>query len=307
MRGHAYFNFAAFDAVAAHCRNVKKWHTHNPAEHDRETYPDIESWEGYASGDIDKCPAFDFHAAMRWDLARVAESQHLVLLPGWEQSSGARHERYVAEVSGSTIWLACMSMAVEGDDIVWYLEPDPEQVRITAPPVEVADEDFMRDLRAVSPVASPDDFTMQTGPYARGVDGHAVYAPDNRLGPQRIEGDDIEALEAVQIGEYSTKDSGARVAFDSGMVRDTDEGKPRYDLIPLYPLRRLAELYARGAKKYGEYNWQRANSDEELARFKASAFRHLVQWLDGDTDEDHGIAVAWNVFAFVWLERKLGA
>ena len=28
---------------------------------------------------------------------------------------------------------------------------------------------------------------------------------------------------------YTTKDSGKRVEFDSGMKRDTQDGKPRYD------------------------------------------------------------------------------
>ena len=55
--------------------------------------------------------------------------------------------------------------------------------------------------------------------------------------------------------KYQTKDSGKRVEFKSGMRRDSTEGKPRYDLIPLEPLKRLAELYARGAEKYGDRNW----------------------------------------------------
>lgn len=105
--------------------------------------------------------------------------------------------------------------------------------------------------------------------------------------------------------KYITKDSGKRVNFKSGMRRDTDEGKPRYDLIPVMPLRRLAELYARGAEKYGDYNWQLANSEEELARFKASCMRHLFQWHNGEDDEDHAIAVVWNVFTYLYLEDKL--
>lgn len=105
--------------------------------------------------------------------------------------------------------------------------------------------------------------------------------------------------------KYTTKDSGKRADFESGMRRDTDEGKPRYDLIPLEPLKRLAELYARGAVKYGDKNWELANSPEELARFKASAFRHFIQWQNGETDEDHGIATVWNIFAVLHLEEKI--
>ena len=51
---------------------------------------------------------------------------------------------------------------------------------------------------------------------------------------------------------FSAKESGKRQEFDTGMVRDQQDGKPRYDLIPVGPLKRLADLYARGAIKYDE-------------------------------------------------------
>lgn len=104
---------------------------------------------------------------------------------------------------------------------------------------------------------------------------------------------------------YVTKDSGERVNFPSGMRRDVDTGKPRYDLIPIPPLTRLAELYARGAEKYGDENWQLANSDRELLRFRASFLRHAYQWMAGDYDEDHAIAAVWNIFAYLTIEDKL--
>lgn len=103
--------------------------------------------------------------------------------------------------------------------------------------------------------------------------------------------------------DYVTLDSGERQDYDSGMRRDTQQGKPRYDLIDRDFLRRWAELMARGAEKYGERNWELANSEEEVNRFKASAFRHLMQWLDGDETEDHAAAVAFNLAA---AERTKG-
>lgn len=109
------------------------------------------------------------------------------------------------------------------------------------------------------------------------------------------------------MSSYITKDSGKRKEFASGMRRDLDEGKPRYDLIPIPPLTRLADLYARGAVKYGDSNWQLADSPEELQRFKASFLRHAYQWLGGDTDEDHAIAAVWNIFAYLTIEEKLDA
>lgn len=104
--------------------------------------------------------------------------------------------------------------------------------------------------------------------------------------------------------DYTTKDSGKRSEFSSGMVRDTEEGKPRFDL--LFPegipyaeqmLTRFANLMARGAEKYDERNWEKASGEEELSRYKSSALRHLIQWITDETDEDHAAAVMFNVLA----------
>ena len=35
-----------------------------------------------------------------------------------------------------------------------------------------------------------------------------------------------------------------------------------------------------------------------------SAFRHLVKYLDGYTDEDHLIAAIWNLCGLAWTEQK---
>lgn len=99
---------------------------------------------------------------------------------------------------------------------------------------------------------------------------------------------------------YETKDSGKRVLYKSGFNRDSTVGKPRYDLIPTQLLTRIADLYARGAAKYGDSNWKRADTNEELERFKASAWRHFIQWQEGQEDEDHASAVMWNVIAYEW-------
>ena len=103
--------------------------------------------------------------------------------------------------------------------------------------------------------------------------------------------------------DFVTKDSGKRESYDSGMVRDTQDGKPDFSLMfpemPYneQPITRFAALMTRGAEKYGRRNWQVANSQEELERFKASAFRHFIQWLTGEKDEDHMAAVMFNLVA----------
>lgn len=106
---------------------------------------------------------------------------------------------------------------------------------------------------------------------------------------------------------FQVKDSGKREEYASGMRRDTQEGKPRFDLIDRVFLRRLAIHLAKGAEKYGEENWRLAEGEEELKRFRASAFRHLIQWLDGERDEDHAAAVAFNLAAAEMVLAKLEA
>ena len=66
-----------------------------------------------------------------------------------------------------------------------------------------------------------------------------------------------------------------------------------------------AELMTRGADKYGDNNWQLANSEEELNRFKSSAFRHFIQWLSCEDDEDHAMAVFFNITAYETIKEKV--
>jgi hypothetical protein len=105
--------------------------------------------------------------------------------------------------------------------------------------------------------------------------------------------------------EFKVKDSGERLDFKSGMRRDVNTGKIRYDLIPLFMLKRWAVHMTKGAEKYGENNWQLANSGEEYGRFKESAFRHFMQWYEGDVDEDHAAATFFNITASEYLKSRL--
>jgi hypothetical protein len=102
---------------------------------------------------------------------------------------------------------------------------------------------------------------------------------------------------------YETKDSGKRAEYASGMVRDVQDGKLRLDLVYWPMVRRWAELMDRGATKYGEENWRLADSLEEARRFRASLMRHLDQYLAGQTDEDHGAAVFYNLSALEYLRE----
>lgn len=96
------------------------------------------------------------------------------------------------------------------------------------------------------------------------------------------------------------KDSGKKDKFDSGFQRDSGDGKPNFDLIPYEVLKQIANHYTEGARKYGENNWRKASTEEEYKRFKRAALRHILQWSDGQVDEDHLSACIWNLMSYEW-------
>lgn len=112
------------------------------------------------------------------------------------------------------------------------------------------------------------------------------------------------SMAAVEEKMFSkVTDSGApRAEFDTGAVRDAASGKGRFDLIPMYVLKRLAVHYENGARKYADRNWEKGIP---LHRYVDSAFRHLAAFMDGDRTEDHLAAILWNVAGYVWTEREI--
>lgn len=84
-------------------------------------------------------------------------------------------------------------------------------------------------------------------------------------------------------------------------MRDTTEGKTNFLNVLFGPmLRRWAEHLTKGREKYpdpepGVPNWTLAQGKEEYLRAKESAFRHFLQWLQGERDEDHAAAVIFNI------------
>lgn len=88
--------------------------------------------------------------------------------------------------------------------------------------------------------------------------------------------------------------------FDSGAVRDSNEGKSRPDLISPYFTHRLGLRLMEGAKKYKERNWERGIPD---AAFLESLERHLVAYKMGKTDEDHAGAIAFNIMGIIHNEE----
>ena len=96
-------------------------------------------------------------------------------------------------------------------------------------------------------------------------------------------------------------DSGDRREFETGAVRDMAEGKGRCDLLPACALIRLSKHYEAGAVKYEPRNWEKGIP---LSVMLDSGIRHLFKYMDGQSDEDHLAAAAWNILGAMWMEEK---
>jgi len=94
--------------------------------------------------------------------------------------------------------------------------------------------------------------------------------------------------------------SSDRVKFASGAVRGTDVDHVRYDLVTPIGLRRLAETYAEGAKKYAPRNWEKGIPASNLLNH---LINHIERWRAGDRSEDHLAHAAWGLFALMHFEE----
>jgi len=68
----------------------------------------------------------------------------------------------------------------------------------------------------------------------------------------------------------------------------SDEGKLRWDLLPLELIEGIVKVLTYGAKKYTENGWQSAPNAK--ARYKAALLRHLVAYSKGEKiDPESGL------------------
>lgn len=105
---------------------------------------------------------------------------------------------------------------------------------------------------------------------------------------------------------FEVKDSGARMEFTSGMVRDVTTGKTDYSLVLDGPMfERWAVHLTKGAVKYEARNWMKASGAEELERFRQSGLRHFLQWFKGGVDEDHASAVYFNINGAEYVKGRV--
>lgn len=59
--------------------------------------------------------------------------------------------------------------------------------------------------------------------------------------------------------------------------------------------------FEEGAKKYGEYNWQKGIPESS---YIDSAVRHYMKYRAGMEDERHDRAFVWNILCLIWQHRQ---
>lgn len=140
------------------------------------------------------------------------------------------------------------------------------------------------------------------------------------------------------------QDSGNRREFDSGAVRDINEGKGRCDLLPLgvvadvwgdgilcyidqyvrsgnkTSLERAIKFFAECrygnlatallevAKHYEDgckkYGERNWEKGIPLHCYIDSGVRHYIKFIRGDTDEPHDRAFLWNLLGALWTQKN---
>jgi hypothetical protein len=89
--------------------------------------------------------------------------------------------------------------------------------------------------------------------------------------------------------------------------RKDDSEKDRWDLLPWEQVGLVVKVLTRGAKRYGEDNWQQVKSARR--RYMAACVRHLIAWWRGEVlDPDDGLphlahAICCLLF-LMWFDRE---
>lgn len=105
-------------------------------------------------------------------------------------------------------------------------------------------------------------------------------------------------------------DSGERMKFASGSMRDPSTGKIDWTRVTFGPmLRRWAKHLTTAEAKYpdaalGVPNFSLIETEEEYLRYKKSAYRHFMSWFYNETDEDHASAVFFNINGVEIIKAK---
>lgn len=247
MRGYDQFNFPAFDEAAARLRSFG-YEIVNPAEIDRElgfdeTTNDLSKFEELGG----------MAAAMHRDFGAILDCDGIALLPGWEHSSGARAELFVAQVTGRLVWLYGAD-----DDGVWLTEYEGPTVVAALP--EAAARSSEAALSAM--VAEAEELGLYeevrvVDPETGGAKGSklarfdllpwdALWAVAERFGAGAKKYEERNWERGYAWGLSHAAQHRHDAAFQMGEDLDPETGQPHLAAVAWHALVRLA-FYLRGA------------------------------------------------------------
>lgn len=90
-------------------------------------------------------------------------------------------------------------------------------------------------------------------------------------------------------------------------VQKDDNGKLRWDLLPLDVVEKLVEIYEFGANKYEENSWR--TIENGYKRCRAALFHHLTAYdkgerVDPESGKSHLAHAAWNALSMVYFAER---
>jgi len=117
-----------------------------------------------------------------------------------------------------------------------------------------------------------------------------------------VTGRDIQSLGDL-VAPIQTEETGQ--ASSTGAMK-LDDGKPRFDLMPVGPLFEVIKVYTLGAEKYGDRNMELGMP---YCRIIRAGLSHFFKWINGEvydqTDGQHHLAsVVWCCMTLMDYETR---
>lgn len=109
------------------------------------------------------------------------------------------------------------------------------------------------------------------------------------------------ACETKHTSPKMVSGQGEMKKTEFGALRESNQGRGRFDLIPYEAVEALAKWYEAGAEKYDERNWESGISVKDCINRMC---RHASKVASGWTDEDHLAAVMWNAAAAITMMQR---
>lgn len=116
-------------------------------------------------------------------------------------------------------------------------------------------------------------------------------------------------VERIKIGEkaYQSDTIHGMLPCNAGLLREDKTQKPDFTYIgELYPeFARVMQQLQYGERKYSRLNFLNGGNQDDLLSYKKSASRHINQYFNHQTDEDHCAAAIVNLLICMNIEERI--